>query len=247
MSKSCLASVLSSLIVFALPSVVRAGAMTLADASIVVTFPSVINNQFGYSGPRAFLSEPEMDETGDGHITTATMARVRRLQQNPLIVRLSAGPIGAATTNEGSAEASLGGSIFGNLENLTGAPLTVTFSFDINTLTKTQIDMEGADFAEASVLGTILIGDDIEFFSDTSSNDDPLSFCLGFCGGNINVTIPAHAVIPYDFDLTLEGSVESFCSDECSSPVPEPRSLLLAASGVAGLLWKRMRCARKAE
>src|SRR5579862_1208428 len=140
MSKSAaiLSSVIaSSVIAFALPSVVMAGAMTLADASMVVTFPSVINNQFGYAGPRAFLSEPEMDETGDGHITTATMARIRRLQENPLIVRLSAGPIDAATTNEGSAEASLDGSIFGRLENLTGAPLTVTFSFDINTFTKT--------------------------------------------------------------------------------------------------------------
>jgi hypothetical protein len=188
-----------------------------------------------------------MDETGDGHITTATKARVRRLQQNPLIVRLGAGPIDAATTNEGSAEASLDGSIFGNLENLTGSPLTVTFSFDIKTLTKTQIDMEGADFAEASVFGTILLGDDLEFFTDTSSNGAPLSFCVGFCGGDIKVTIPAHGVVPYDFDLSLEGSVDSFCSDECSSPVPEPRSLLPAASGLAGLLWKGLRRARKAE
>jgi hypothetical protein len=216
--------------------------MTFVNASITVQFPSVINNQFGYSGPRALLPEPVTDEVPDGIVNRAVQAKVKTLQQNPLIIQMTAGPIEAATTNEGSADAFVYGEINGNLENLTAAAITETFSFTISTTATTQIDMEGNDYADADILGTLLIGGTTKTFTDDSHNGSVAS-CVGFCGGNFSVTIPAHAVIPYDFSLQLDANVESYCSDDCSlSPeTPEPSTMLLGAVGLSGMLWKLMR------
>ena len=125
--------------------------------------------------------------------------------------------------------------------------MTVTISVGVQSYSETRIDMDGADFADAEVFGLILVGDEGGAFFDESHNESLSLGCFGFCGGNIDVTIPAHGVIPYYFSLDLNGEVESFCSDECSSTsTPEPGTMMLAACGLGGLLWNYRR-ARRAE
>lgn len=229
-----LAGILSGILAVCwLPALVHAEAIAQANLRITMQFPPVVNNQFGYTSPKASLPDPITDEIPDGRVLMAKRSTVKAVNKNPLTVRATAGPMDLLTINDGEASALIEGDFFGRMANLTNAPLTVTFVFDVKWSAYTHIDMEGADFADESIFAIFQVGDWFDFSEEKSSGDGP-PFSFGFEGGAIDVTLPPRAVVPYSVSWEMEGLVDSFCSDECGS-TPEPGTFVLLGSGVLGL------------
>jgi hypothetical protein len=107
------------------------------------------------------------------------------------------GPIDVETTNEGDASGEVEGNIFGRLENLTAAPLTVTFNFNVGSSIYTHVDCFDCDFASADIFASFQIGDWFDFYQAKSFADGP-ALDFGFTGGDVQVTIPARSVIQPD-------------------------------------------------
>jgi hypothetical protein len=189
---------------------------------------------------------PQEDEVPDGRVITAVQAAVNKVQLDPLLLKITAGPIDVETTNDGDATAEVNGALSGRLANLTAAPLTVTFSIGIDAQLKTHNDEE-ADFAEADAEANFHIGSWSASFTERSVDEFPPTI-TGFRGGNVAVTIPALSVVNYSVDFSTRGDVSSECTGPACSdppPVPEPGTLLLGCAGVAALLRKATKSRRR--
>ena len=231
------------------PGYLCAGAISKAEIAISILFPAATVNEFGFSGPQSDLPVPITDWDGDGHVVHPTTqwpepvetATVTKLQLDPLRLFARTGQIELETTNEGDASADATGFFSGRLANLTAAPLTVTFTFDVQTFVFTKVDCDECDYATAEVGALFGFGDWNDFVIDSSTNGSP-SFPFGFTGGAVDITIPAKSVVPYWVDFWARGEASSFCADStCQDTppgppsVPEPGTLFLAGGGLAGL------------
>jgi hypothetical protein len=228
------------------PAMLHAGAVSQADFAFTMQFPEAIVNQFGYTSPKPWLPDAVTEEIGDGRVIYAKRATLRTINKDPLTVRGTAGFMQLETTNEGSATADIEGGLSGRMANLTNAPLTVTFQVNLGWSGYTHVDCDCNDFAEETIEAWFLIGNTVGFFDEKSFSDGPAS-SFDFGLGAIDVTIPAHTVLPYYVDWEMQGSVESFCEGNCGD-TPEPGTLILFGSGsiglggllgVKGLRWRR--------
>jgi hypothetical protein len=236
----------AALAVFLLvPAAVRAGAIARASLSVTLQYPDVITNVFGFSGPATSFPDPVIDEIPDGVVNKAVPAAISKVQQSPLVYVVTAGPGDAETISDGDATATIEGSVFGNLENLTASPLTVTFSFNIDRTLFTHVDMEGPDFAESRVEASFNFGGVTNDFK-AGSQDGDLTAVTGLANGNLAVTIPAASVVPYRLDLYLLVDASSECNDSTcgGTETPEPGTALLLFPSVAALLRKAV-CRKK--
>ena len=216
----------------------QAGAIAQASIAVSLQFPDAVTNQFGFSGPSTSLPDPSIDEIPDGVVHTAKRAAVTMTQLTPLVFLATAGPADVETTNDGDATAIIEGSLFGTLLNLSGSPLTVTFSFDIDPSLSTHVDMEGADFADAKVEASFRFGSATNFYSAESLNGNLISL-NGLADGVLPVAIPGSSV-DYRLDLYVAADVQSIC-DSSVCETPEPNTVLLLFPGIAVFLWKRGR------
>ena len=165
----------SIVVLYSLIGTLQAGAIAQASIAVSLQFPDAVTNQFGFSGPSTSLPDPSIDEIPDGVVHTAKRAAVTMTQLTPLVFLATAGLADVETTNDGDATAIIEGSLFGTLLNLSGSPLTVTFSFDIDPSLSTHVDMEGADFADAKVEASFRFGSATNFYSAESLNGNLIS------------------------------------------------------------------------
>jgi hypothetical protein len=115
-----------------LPAALYAGAIAQASLSVALQYPDAINNVFGFSGPSTSFPNPVTDEIPDGVVHQAKQAAISAAQQSPRVYIVTAAPGDVETTNDGDATATIDGSVFGSLENLTANPVPVTFSFNVD-------------------------------------------------------------------------------------------------------------------
>lgn len=225
-----------------LPAALHAGAIAQASLSVALQYPDAINNVFGFSGPATSFPDPVTDEIPDGIVHQAKPAAISTVQQSPRVYLVTAGPGDVETTNDGDATATIDGSVFGNLENLTANPITVTFSFNIDRSLFTHVDMEGPDYAEALVEASFNFGGVTNDYTAHSING-VLYSVTGLSDGDLAVIIPAASVVPYRLDLHLYVDVSSECTDSsCGiTDTPEPVTALLLFPTVTMLLLNTVR------
>lgn len=215
------------------PAMLHAAAISEASFGFTMQFPEPMVNQFGYTSPKPRLPDPVTDEVGDGRVVNAKRSSLRTINKDPLTVRATGGPMQLETTNEGYASAEIGGGFSGRLANLTNAPLKVTFQFTVNWNGYTHVDCDCNDFAEETIEAFFEVGNWFDFFDEKSFGDGP-AWAIGFEGGAVDVTIPAHTTVPYWADWEINGYAESFCDGNCGD-TPEPDTAILLGSGVGGL------------